>query len=127
MVVLTDSQPGSPTKAQHDWSSQPGTSQAGSSGPRSPQGGVVRSPEAFNYVPPPAYVPGPDAPLLPGPTQKPRRSTTKRFCSALAIALMILVFFNILSHTIWRNVEIDPSRWVRITVTAVLPNYLYKF
>ncbi|KAG9088144.1 hypothetical protein FRC06_002213 [Ceratobasidium sp. 370] len=107
MVVLTDSQPGSPTKTHHTWSnSQPGTSQAGPSlseptSPRSPlPRGVVRSPAAAEYQPPPAYVPSPTAPLLPGPPQKPRPSVAKRFFSAFAIAVIILMGFNMLGHII---------------------------
>ncbi|KAG9105387.1 hypothetical protein FRC07_009324 [Ceratobasidium sp. 392] len=106
MVVLTDSQPGSPVKSVHTWAnSQPGTSQAGSSraGPSSPRSplprGVVRSPNAAESNPPPPYVPSPStAPLLPGPPQKPRPSVAKRFFGAFVVAVIILMGFNIIGH-----------------------------
>ncbi|KAG9082903.1 hypothetical protein FS749_006480 [Ceratobasidium sp. UAMH 11750] len=120
MVVLTDSQPTSPTKTHHAWSnSQPGTPQAGPShaGPTSPRsplppGGAVRSPAAAEYQPPPAYVPSPTGPLLPGPPRKPRPSVAKRFFSAFVIAVIILMGFNMLGHIIrWLVNGRDPYEW----------------
>jgi len=60
----------------------------------------VRSPAAAEYQPPPAYMPSPTAPLLPGPPQKPRPSVAKRFFSAFAIAVIILMGVNMLGHII---------------------------
>ncbi|KAG8709152.1 hypothetical protein FRC09_000830 [Ceratobasidium sp. 395] len=115
MVVLADSQPGSPVKSVNTWnnSQQAGTSQAGPSSPRSPlPGGVVRSPAAAEYQPPPAYVPSPTAPLLPGPPQKPRPSVAKRFFSAFVIAVVVLMGFNMLGHIIrWLVSSSNPYEW----------------
>ncbi|KAJ1306203.1 hypothetical protein OPQ81_010912 [Rhizoctonia solani] len=113
MVVLVDSEPNSPSKSQSTWSPRPESLQAGSSQAQgSHYGAVLRSPEAASSVPPPAYSQAANAPLLPGPHQKPTRRTaaTKRFCGAFSISLLILLAFgtlkNILSNgydIVWDN------------------------
>lgn len=116
MVVLIDSGPSSPTKSQQAWSSQPGTSAAGSEAAPSRYGAVPQSPQTAPFVPPPpAYEPDANAPLLPGPPQKrPRRlAVAKRFCSALSVAVVIFVALSILKHIIFDGLRFGPIEWVR--------------
>ncbi|QRW12789.1 hypothetical protein RhiLY_11788 [Ceratobasidium sp. AG-Ba] len=62
--------------------------------------GVVRSPDVGgSQPPPPAYVPGPGGPLLPGPPQKPRQSVARRFFTAFAVAWIIVLAFNFVVRT----------------------------
>lgn len=99
MVVLTDSDPSSPTKSQQAWPPPPGPSQPSSQSPQPHYGAVLRSEDAY-FAPPPAYAQNSDAsaPLLPGPPQKatPRPSVAKRFCSAFCYAIIILIVLSIL-------------------------------
>ncbi|CAE6341901.1 unnamed protein product [Rhizoctonia solani] len=108
MVVLIDSGPNSPTKSQSTWSPRPGPSQASSQAPGSSYGAVQRSPEVAHAAPPPAYSQAANAPLLPGPHQKPTRRTaaTRRFCSAFSIALLISLVFSTLVHVLNSGFEV---------------------
>ncbi|CCO29310.1 hypothetical protein RSOLAG1IB_07890 [Rhizoctonia solani AG-1 IB] len=108
MVVLIDSEPNSPTKSQSTWSPRPGPSQAGSQAPVSSYGAVSRSPEVAYAPPPPAYSQAANAPLLPGPHQKPTRRTaaTRRFCGAFSIALLIFLIFSTLGHILRGGFEV---------------------
>ncbi|CAE6446051.1 unnamed protein product [Rhizoctonia solani] len=109
MVVLVDSEPNSPTKSQGTWSPRPGPSQAGSSqAPASYYGAVLRSPGPASPIPPPAYSQAANAPLLPGPHQKPTRraAATKRFCRAFSIALVIFLVFTTLANILFDGYEV---------------------
>ncbi|KAG8733758.1 hypothetical protein FRC11_002827 [Ceratobasidium sp. 423] len=108
MVVLVDSEPTSPTKSQGTWSPQPGPSHAGSQAQGSHYGAVPRPLEVPPPAPPPAYSQAANAPLLPGPHQKPTRraAATKRFCRAFSIALVIFLALAALKHILFDGYEI---------------------
>ncbi|KAF8678714.1 diphthine synthase [Rhizoctonia solani] len=98
-------EPNSPTKSQSTWSPRPGPSRASSQDPApgSSYGAVPQSPEVAYTAPPPAYSQAANAPLLPGPHQKPTRRTaaTRRFCSAFSVALLIVLIFS----TSWKIIN----------------------